>query len=477
MKRTIAATLLSVLPFAVGAFAQEKADTSNFIKERYRPQFHYTTIKGWINDPIGLVYYKGEYHLFNDHNPFSCGFPGGLFEGEQSHWSHAISPDLVHWKHMPIAVYPDKLGACWSGSGVVDWRNTAGFQTGDEPPLVLAYTSAGSFTQGLVYSNDRGRTWKKYENNPVLKQIAGKNRDPMVFWHEPTRKWVMVLYVTRGKAHFFNSDNLKKWTPTSIAELGSGFHECFDLFELPIDGDKNNRKWVLHDARSTYFIGQFDGKAFTPESGALRAERGKSCYAPQSWHNTGERRIQIGWMRSKRCPEMPFSQQSTFPCELSLRTTPKGIRLFRSPVREIESLYGETFTLKHKTLKPGENPLEKISGELFDIELEIQPGDAAEFGLRLHETGVTWASGEVSALGCTAEAAAIDGAVHLRMLVDRTSIETFVNDGALSMTSFFMPKEKTTGLELYAKDGDVNIRSLRVTKLKSCWSADKPAGK
>ena len=168
-------------------------------EERYRPQFHYTTAKGWINDPIGLVHYRGEYHIFNDHNPFSCRFPGGKTSGEQSHWSHAVSTDLVHWRRMPIAVTPDANGACWSGSGVVDWDNTAGFQTGKEPPLVLVYTSAGkTFGQSLVYSNDRGRTWVKHGGNPVLEQLAPGNRDPKVLWHEPTKKWVMVLYVRRG---------------------------------------------------------------------------------------------------------------------------------------------------------------------------------------------------------------------------------------------------------------------------------------
>jgi len=192
MKKKIRFISITLLLFLVSIFGQNTpSESNNVFKERYRPQFHYTTIKGWINDPIGLVYYKGEYHLFNDHNPFSCQFPGGLTDGEQSHWSHATSTDLVHWKHLPIAVKPDALGACWSGSGIVDWNNTAGFQTDKEKPLVLMYTSAGTtFSQSLVFSNDRGKTWKKYKENPVLKQIAKGNRDPKVFWHEPTGKWL-----------------------------------------------------------------------------------------------------------------------------------------------------------------------------------------------------------------------------------------------------------------------------------------------
>ena len=436
--------------------------------EMYRPQYHYTAEKGWINDPIGLVYYEGEYHLFNDHNVKSRGFPSGIFDGEQSHWSHAVSEDLVHWRHMPVAVYPDKLGACWSGSGVVDWDNTAGFQTGNEPPLVLAYTSAGSWGQSLVYSNDRGRTWKKYENNPVVKMIASGNRDPMVFWHDPTRKWVMVLYVERGRAHFLNSGDLKEWEATSVVSL-DGFFECPDLFELPIDGDPAHTKWIIYDARFQYWIGRFDGRTFEPETGPLRGDYGANFYAAQSWHNTGNRRIQIAWMRKGEYPGMPFNQQMSFPCELSLRTTSGGLRLFRYPVEEIESLHTKAFTLESHSLKPGDNPVSGISGDLFDIEMEVEPGDAVEFGIRLHEKTVSYAAGEVCSLGRKAGASPVDGAIKLRMLVDRTSIETFANDGEVSLTSCFLPQKPDTGLELYARGGTAIIRYLRVTELASAW--------
>jgi len=463
-------TAIVPLLFCGIAFAQnDPGKPGNAFAERYRPQFHYTTVKGWINDPIGLVFYQGEYHIFNDHNPFSCGFPGGTTGGEQSHWSHAISPDLVHWKHMPIAVRPDANGACWSGSGVVDWKNTTGFQTGKEPPLVLAYTSAGSsFGQSLVYSNDRGRTWKKYEGNPVIKQIAGGNRDPQVFWHEPTNKWVMVLYVRKGSAHFFISDDLKKWTPASEVRL-AGFHECPDLFELPVDGDEKNTKWVLYDARFQYWLGSFDGKTFKPEAGPQQGDYGKNFYAAQSWHNTKDRRIQVAWMRGGKYPGMPFNQQMSFPCELTLRTAGGGIRLFRYPVREIEKLRAEQFKLTDTTLKPGENPLSDISGELFDIEMQIEPGDASEFGIRLHETAVTYAGGKVSCLERSAPLAPVDGTVQLRVLVDRTSLEVFGNNGEISMTSQFLPKNLETGLELFTKGATVRIKSLKIHKLRSAW--------
>jgi len=412
-------------------------------QERYRPQFHYTAVKGWINDPIGLVYYEGQYHLFNDHNVKSTRFPGGKFDGEQSHWSHAVSRDLVHWEHRPVAVYPDKLGACWSGSGVVDWKNTTGLQTGKEPPLVLAYTSAGSWGQSLVYSNDRGRTWTKYEDNPVLEKIANDNRDPMVFWHEPTKRWIMVLYVQRGRAHFFNSADMKTWAATSVVEL-EGFHECPDMFQLPVDGDPKNLKWVVYDGPFNYWIGEFDGKTFAPETEALRCEFGKHFHAGQTWETPDGKRVQIAWMNSGKYPGMPFNQQMTFPSELTLRTTPDGVRLFMSPFKAIKKLYGETFLLANHKLRTGENPLADISGELFDIEMAIELGDATEVGLHLHETAVVYANNKITAPGANAEVSPIDGVIKLRILVDRTSIETFVNDGQVALPCCVVPKNLET---------------------------------
>jgi len=447
------------------------AEPDHPFTERYRPQFHYTTVKGWINDPIGLIYYDGEYHLFNDHNVKSTRFPGGKFDGEQSHWSHAVSKDLVHWRHMPVAVYPDKLGACWSGSGVVDWHDTTGFKTGRHPPLVLAYTSAGSWGQSLVYSNDRGRTWKKYEGNPVLEKIAAHNRDPMVFRHEPTKKWIMVLYVKRGQAHFFTSDDMKAWTAASVVPL-NGFHECPDMFQLPVDGDGKKLKWVLHDGRFSYWIGDFDGRTFEPETGELRCEFGRNFHAAQSWETPDKKRVQIGWMNGGKYPGMPFNQQQSFPCELTLRTTPAGLRLHMYPIEGIKRLHAGSFKLENRLLRPGENPLSEFSGELFDIAMDVEIGDAGEFGLRLHETSVAYAAGKVASLGAVAETPARDGRIRLRILVDRTSVETFVNDGEAALPCCFVPKNRNTGLELYAKGGNAKIRSLRVSKLRSIWGSD-----
>ena len=466
-------------------------------QERYRPQFHYTMTKGWINDPIGLFYYEGEYHIFNDHNPFSTNFPGGTTDGEQSHWSHAISPDLVHWKHLPFAIYPDDNAACWSGSGLVDWNNAAGFQTGSEPTLVLAYTSAGAtFTQSLVYSNDKGRTWEKYHGNPILEQIAPSNRDPMVFWYQPTEKWVMILYVERGKAHFFNSDDLKSWTPTAEVPLASpstyrrgkldpgGFYECPDLFELPVDGNPENKKWVLCDASFNYWIGSFDGAVFNPEMGPYKGDFGHNFYAPQSWKRPNDKPIQIGWMKGGDFPDMPFNQQMSFPCELSLRTFGDQLRLFRYPIEGIVKLYTEEFEIHRRNISPGEKPISEISGDLFDIDMEVAPGNAPEFGLGLHDQSVTLkrfappgGGYRISALGKSADAFLVNGNIKLRILVDRTSLEIFANDGEVSMSTCFLPVQKETGLQLFAKGGEIHVTSLKVRKLKSMWNEGPASGK
>jgi fructan beta-fructosidase len=481
MKTTIATLLLATLLPTLSAFAQEDSGNPEVYTERYRPQFHYTTKKGWINDPCGLVYFDGEYHIFNDHNPFGLAIPGRLNHPTKppSRWSHAVSKDLVHWEELPVAILPDKLGAIFSGSGVVDRNNTAGF---GKNAIVLCYTSAGiPFSQSLSYSIDRGRTWIRYEKNPVVpnQKVDSTERDPRVFWHEPTKRWIMGLHLKKGHARFFTSENLKDWTHTFDFKHPS-IHECPDLFSLPVDGDVKNEKWILYGAGFQYFIGDFDGKKFTAGAEPIRGDFGSNFYAAQTWTNQPEgRRIQIAWMShwGKAYPGMPFNQQQSFPCELTLRMTAKGIRLFRYPVKEIESLYSKPFKLQDYTLKPGDNPLSEISGDLFDIEMEIEPGDATEFGIRLHETAVTYAEGKVASLGATADVSPIGGLLALRILVDRTSIETFANRGEISMTSCFLPKNINTGLELYAKGGEVKIRSLRVTKLQSSWSSHESAAR
>lgn len=474
MNEQLAFGMLAVLFLGAGALGQgPKAAPADAYGERYRPQFHYTVKKGWINDPCGLVYYDGEYHMFNDHNPFGNRIPGplGAKDRPPSRWSHAVSSDLVHWKQLPVAIMPDKLGAIFSGSGVVDRDNTAGFQSGEAKTLVLIYTSAGyPFKQSISYSTDRGRTWTPYKGNPVVPNqgLMGSERDPMVFRHGPTKKWVMVLYVKRGTARFFTSPDLKKWTRASDFRPG-GFHECPDMFELPVAGDETSRKWVLLDAPFNYWVGRFDGKTFTPEAKCVRGDLGANFYAAQTWIDAAGRRVQVAWMRGGRYPGMGFTQQMSFPCVLTLRTGPRGIRLFRYPVKEIAKLRHKPLVLTDKVVKVGSNPLAGISGDLFDIDLAVEAGAESQFGIRLHGGAVAYAGGKLTSFGRSAPLAPKDGTIKLRILVDRTSIEVFANAGEVSMTSCILPRKQDTPLDLYTKGSDLRIRSLKVWKLRSAW--------
>ncbi len=441
-------------------------------KETYRPQFHFTPKTNWHNDPNGLIYYKGEFHLFFQHNPF------GINWGNMT-WGHAVSPDLVHWKQLPHAIHPDELGTIFSGSGVVDWKNTAGLQTGDEAVLVNIYTSAGShadepvpFTQSIAYSNNRGRSWTKYEDNPVIEQIVGSNRDPKVIWHEATQKWVMALYLDANDFALFGSPNLKEWTRLSDVKIPDT--ECPDIFELPIDGDAENTRWVFWGASGKYYIGNFDGTTFTPECDVLRADYGANFYAAQTWSDvpaSDGRRIQIAWMSGSNPPDMPFNQQMSFPCELTLRTTSTGIRLHREPVAEIENIHAYLHAWSHLALNPGENPLAGLTGELFDIRAEIALNDATAFGFKIRGQDIRYdvARRELTFLERSGPLAPQDGKIQLQILVDAISIETFGNRGELSMTSYFLPDLDNADLGIYAEGGTAMLVSLKVHELKSAW--------
>jgi sucrose-6-phosphate hydrolase SacC (GH32 family) len=451
--------------------------TTELYNEVYRPQFHFSPKTNWTNDPNGLVYYKGEYHLFFQHNPF------GLQWGNMT-WGHAVSPDLVHWTQLDDALQPDRLGTMFSGSAVVDADNTAGFQSGGEKTIVAIYTAAGGtskesegqpFTQALAYSVDRGRTFKKYDKNPVLGHIAAENRDPKVVWHAPTKRWVMVLYIEGSDYALYASPDLKRWDHLQTFSI-PGTSECPDFFEIPVDGDKKNTRWVAMSANGTCLIGGFDGQKFTSEGGPHLSDRGANFYAAQTYSDTPDgRRIQITWMNGGKYPDMQFNQQMSFPCELTLRTAKEGLRLFRNPVKEIEKLHGKAHHWKDLTLTPGVNPLSDLKGDLFDIQLELEPGDAKEIVLTLRGEVLRYdvAERKLSFLGRSGDLAPENGRVKLRVLLDRTSIEAFGDGGKLSMTSCFLPQPEDQSLSLSANGGSARIHSLTVYPLKSAWSHGK----
>ncbi len=441
--------------------------------EALRPQFHFSPAKNWTNDPNGLVYYDGEYHLFFQHNP------KGINWGNMT-WGHAVSKDLLHWKQLEHAIYPDALGTIFSGSAVVDHNNTAGFNKGDEKAIVAIFTYAGGavtpkvpFTQAIAYSTDRGRTFTKYEGNPILGHIMDGNRDPKVFWHEPTKRWVMALYLARGKFVLYGSKDLKEWDKLSDVAFPNG-HECPEFFELPIDGDENNRRWVFWEAGGRHLIGKFDGTTFTPETEVLRTERGNNCYAGQTWNDLPEgdkRRIFIGWMAGGRYPGMPFNQQMSFPCELTLRTTEDGVRLFTEPIDEVKSLRGKHHNASDVSLANGANPLSNLGGELYDLETVIRPAGAEKITLNIRGSEVVYdvAKSTLSYKDRVAEVGLVDGKLKLRVLIDRSSFEIFVNDGRTVMSFCFTPDADNKTFKLTADGGTATVESLDVYELKSTW--------
>ena len=395
-------------------------------------------------------------------------------------WGHAVSDDLIHWRQLPNAIEPDELGTIFSGSAVVDWNNTSGLQTGKENVLVAFYTSAGKharvprpFTQSIAYSNDRGRTWTKYEKNPVIGHIAANNRDPKVIWHEPTKKWIMALFLDRQDYTLLSSTNLKEWTRIcDIPPMGCG--ECPDFFELAVDGDENNKKWVFWGGNGNYALGSFDGKTFTKESGSHPSKFGANDYAAQTFSDIPAddgRRIQISWMAGGKYPNMRFNQQMSFPRVLTLRTTEEGVRLFMEPVKEIELLHQEEHALSDVTLKPGENPFKDITGDLFHIVAEFEPGRATAFGFDIRGNKIRYSVAEktITSLGKTAPLAAEDGRVKLELLVDRTSVELFAGAGRIQMATCFLPDLANRSIGVFAEGGEARIVSLRVYELKSAW--------
>lgn len=393
-------------------------------KEKNRPQFHFTTQRGWINDPNGLVYFDGEYHLFYQHNPYEQ-------DWENMHWGHAVSTDLVHWQQLPEALYPDELGTMFSGSAVIDYQNTAGYNKKDTPAMIALYTAASPDrqTQCMAYSLDKGRTWNKYEKNPVIdskeKWNSMDTRDPRIIWYEPSGHWVMILNERDGHSIYTSSD-LKDWTYQSHT---SGFWECPELFELPVDGDQTNTRWVMYGASGTYMLGSFDGKTFTPESGKHYYTSG-SCYAAQTFTNipaSDGRRIQIGWGRIGQ-KDMPFTGMMLLPTELSLRTTKDGVRLYSVPVKETEQLFtsvGKWNTLTAEDASAKLNEFKALDGLRIKTTIKLSHTTAAGLNLAGQDiisydlnfnllNGMFYSPQDMTSMELSAD-----------IYIDRTSIEVF----------------------------------------------------
>lgn len=488
-------------------------------KEKHRPQFHFTPKEKWMNDPNGMVFFNDEYHLFYQFHPH------GTTWGPM-HWGHAVSKNLVHWEHLPIALAPDEHGAIFSGSAVVDWKNTSGFFDG-EPGLVAIYTSADNYPdsdrsrqrQSIAYSKDNGRTWVTYEGNPVLSDIKITDyRDPKVFWHSETSRWVMVL-ATGQSVTIYTSPNLKDWQFASEFGSTAGSHdgvwECPDLFKLPIDGDKNNQKWVMllsigdnpefkEGSRTQYFVGDFDGTTFVNDHSdetILWLDYGRDNYAGVSWSDVPDgdgRRIYIGWMSNWRyanqVPTEVWRSAMTLPRELSLTSSRDGVRVIQKPVVEIEALRTGSEVYENLTILGDQSASYAMPSTLMELTVEFEKDTANSFGLYLEssETEKTLITYEVekgllfvdrnqsgdnsfSESFPTVQEAPLSlksNQVKLQIFVDTSSIEVFANDGEVAVTTLIFPNELPSTLRLFSNEGNTNVLRLKLTELGSIWNPE-----
>ncbi len=485
-------------------------------KEVFRPQFHFTPAANWMNDPNGMVYYQGEYHLCYQYHP------NGTTWGPM-HWGHAVSKDLVHWEHLPVALEPDENGFVFSGSVVVDYHDTSGFFSGGSG-LVAIFTHADTYPnsetprqrQSIAYSLDKGRTWEKYEGNPVLSDEEIIDfRDPKVIWHEGTKKWTLVL-AAGDHIRIYLSSNLKEWSFASQFGKDEGSHdgvwECPDLFELPVDGDEEYKKWVLivslgdnpnipEGSRTQYFIGDFDGETYSNDHSKdtiLWLDHGRDNYAGVTWSDmTDGRRVFIGWMSNWKyanvTPTSTWRSAMTIPRTLSLSTFADDVRLTQQPVEEIRSLRQEKYKCQDRQIEPGQNLLSDVEGDLFEIVAEFEVGNASEFGFKLRksaeeETVVGYnaldstlyidreRSGIVDfnpAFGCMhdTQLRPDNRRIQMQIFLDWSSIEVFANKGKLVMTDLIFPDSKSQGLELFSVGGSTRLIRLEVYTLESIYKS------
>lgn len=446
-------------------------DVASIYRERNRPQFHFSTRRGWINDPNGCIWHNGQYHLYYQHNPFER-------EWGNMTWGHATSPDLLHWTEQPPVLFPDTLGTMFSGSAVFDRDNTSGFGTKKNPPLVYAYTADRSEkeVQCIAYSLDGGMTLHKYEGNPVIdshdRWQSRDTRDPRVFWYEPGGHWVLVLNERNGHS-IYTSDNLKDWTYRSHV---NGFWECPDLFPLPVDGNTKDVRWVMYGASNTYMIGRFDGKVFTPESGKHRFSSG-AIYAAQTFNNVPDgRRIQIGWANIDH-RGMPFRGQMLLPTELTLRSTKDGVRLVSKPIAEVASLLSPLCSSKDALSSQEANKVlnSYLKQDGLHLRATLNLTYATSAGLKFD--GQTLVDYDLNRNTLNGQFYSPQDPTSLSLTmdiyIDRTSIEVFIDDG---LYSYSMERRRAIGaaqntipkgFEFWGSD--INVTDIRLDAVESCW--------
>jgi fructan beta-fructosidase len=475
--------------------------------EKFRPLFHFTPPYGWMNDPNGMVYYDGEFHLAYQYNPFGT-------KWQNMSWGHAITKDLVTWEHQQVALWPDTLGAIFSGSAVVDTYNSTGLQSGDEKTLLAYFTHAGpkGQMQSLAFSTDRGRTWTKYADNPVLTNPKERDfRDPKVFWHEDTEKWIMIVAVGQ-LVEIYSSKNGLNWNLESRFGEGQGAHggvwECPDLFELQVEGESENSKWILicninpggpsGGSASQYFIGNFDGKTFVNENNpeiVKWMDWGKDHYATVTWSNVPEtdgRRLAIGWMSNweyaNDVPTKHFRSAMTVVRELKLVRKEGELVLASVPVKELESLRSEAKrydNLKVEGEKVIESFLPKNSGA-YEMTVDIRApetgvcgfslmnsrGDQLDVSLDISDKKLHVDRTQSGLIGFSDEFPVVTFApiakkqvYHLRLLIDKSSVELFEGRGETVVTNLIFPNEPYNTIRIYSERDTCEVENLTVYKL------------
>lgn len=500
---------LIIITFFVGLVPTRVSSQQSDYQEKYRPRIHFSPEAHWMNDPNGMVYYKGEYHLFYQY------YPDSTVWGPM-HWGHAISKDLLHWQHLPIALYPDSIGYIFSGSVVVDKTNSSGFQKGIESPLVAIFTyhnitgeksGKNDFqTQGIAYSNDKGRTWIKYAGNPVLKNPGIKDfRDPKVMWYAPTHKWIMTM-AAGNEIRFYQSKDLKNWNFSGSFGKDQGDHggvwECPDLMNIATG--PNSSKWVLlvsigngapnGGSGTQYFIGEFDGNTFhndNPKDTRLWVDYGKDDYAGVTWSNTHDNRhLFLGWMSNwqyaQQVPTQPWRSSMTIPRELQLKQTTAGIRLISKPISELTRLRKETnpITLqenKSYTLTQNELlisfPITEVENPLPVIQLRNTNGEMIEIGydakkteFYIDRTHMKHQEFSASFPGIhTAPRQSKDRMITLHLFIDQSSVEVFADNGSVVMTDLFFPEKLFTEFSIKSTShSTIPVKAVQYS-LRSIW--------
>jgi len=442
---------------------------TNLYSESLRPQVHYTGKRGLINDVNGMVYYNGQYNLYYQHNPYSLNFGAN---GAERNWGHAVSTDMVHWQELPEAIYPHSYNDwVWSGSAVMDLANTGGFKTGTNDVIVASFYSTAR-GQCIAYSNDGGLTYTDYANNPVV-NVTG--RDPHMLWYAPSNYWVMAVYDSNlGGIDFFSTPDFHTWTYRSGI---TGFSECPDMFELPVDGNTNNMLWEINGGSAAYLLGTFNGAVFTPTTAMLPGNVGTGFYASQTFTvmPAGDtRRVRMGWAQVNM-PGMPFTGMHFFPTELTLKTLPAGVRLCSTPIAEITNAIQNSYSWTNLTLNPGNNPLSAINGQVFDIQAQFTPGSASTITFNLCGVPVTYntASQQISCNGVTNPLAPVNGIVSLEIITDCQSVEIFGNSGELYMPIVTTPYSQTNNsISLTSQGASTLFNLLTINQLGSIWPAN-----